>query len=41
LARQPEIYFEAGDHQLLAKMTGEQFRRLMANAIEGHFSHHL
>jgi len=41
LARQPEIYFEAGDHQLLAKMTGEQFRTLMANAVEGRFSHHL
>jgi Ala-tRNA(Pro) deacylase len=41
LASQPEIYFEAGDHQLLVRVTGEQFRRLMGDAVEGRFSHHL
>ena len=34
-----EIYFEAGDHTELIRVSGEQFQRLMANAIFGQFSY--
>lgn len=40
LDRQPEIYFEAGDHCTLVHMTGEQFHRLMEGAPHGRFSIH-
>ena len=32
LLRQPEIYFESGDHCNLVKVDGEQFARLVADA---------
>jgi len=41
LAQQATVYFEAGDHEQLVSMTGEQFRRLMADAAGGSFSHHI
>lgn len=40
LAEQPEIYFEAGDHERLIHMSREQFMRLMEHADHGHFGHH-
>ncbi|MCC5810552.1 MAG: YbaK/EbsC family protein [Ectothiorhodospiraceae bacterium] len=41
LLNQPDIYFEAGDHETLVHMRGSDFSRLMANAEHGHFSHHM
>lgn len=38
LVRKPDIYFEAGDHEELIHVTGEQFMRLMAGAEKHHFS---
>ena len=35
---QPDIYFEAGDHQTLLHMSGVQFARLLAGARHGQFS---
>ena len=40
LAEQPEIYFEAGDHERLIHISREQFMRLMEQAGHGHFGHH-
>lgn len=39
LVGQPEIYFEAGDHEELIKVDGEQFLTLMKEARHGQFSH--
>jgi Ala-tRNA(Pro) deacylase len=36
-----EIYFEAGDHEELVHVSGEDFRDLMAKAKHGHFGQHL
>ncbi len=41
LGRQDEIFFEAGDHQSLVRVTGVQFHELMAPAERGKFSHHI
>ena len=41
LDRQPEIYFESGDHRTLVHVTGEGFRHLMADAQHAQFSHHV
>ena len=38
LAAQPEIVFEAGDHEHLIHLTQGEFARLFANAPQGHFS---
>jgi Ala-tRNA(Pro) deacylase len=35
---QPEVYFEAGDHQTLLHVNHAQFAHLMAGARHGHFS---
>lgn len=32
-----EVYFEAGDHQNLAKVSGEDFRKLLAGVRQGHY----
>jgi Ala-tRNA(Pro) deacylase len=37
----PDIYFEAGDHVSLVRVTGKDFRRLMGNAPRGDISHHV
>ncbi|HEY7689161.1 MAG TPA: YbaK/EbsC family protein [Dongiaceae bacterium] len=37
---QPEIYFEAGDHQNLIHVDAPAFKRLMAEARHGSFSRH-
>lgn len=38
--RQPEIYFEGGDHTTLVHMSQSQFARLNANARHERFSFH-
>ena len=40
LGDQDEVFFEAGDHQSLVRMSGVQFHELMAPAERGEFSHH-
>ncbi|MBD3894987.1 YbaK/EbsC family protein [Halomonas sp. ML-15] len=40
LRHQPDIYFEAGDHETLVHMSGREFERLMDGAPHGRFSHH-
>lgn len=39
LVGQPEIYFEAGDHQELIRVNGEQFLSLLRQARHGQFTH--
>lgn len=41
LLAQPEIYFEAGDHQTLIHMNREDFGKLVGDATRMHFSHHV
>ncbi|TNF89087.1 MAG: YbaK/EbsC family protein [Gammaproteobacteria bacterium] len=36
-----QVYFEAGDHQSLVRISGVQFHELMASAERGEFSHHI
>ena len=36
-----DVYFEAGDHEDLIHLDGEDFRDLMVGARRGQFSHHL
>ena len=38
LARQPDIYFESGDHANLVHVSGTTFQKLMANARRGQFT---
>jgi len=40
LADAPDVYFEAGDHQVLVHVSGGEFLKLMANAPRGQISHH-
>jgi len=40
LAEQADIYFEAGDHELLVHVSNEQFDTMMADAMHGNFSQH-
>jgi Ala-tRNA(Pro) deacylase len=37
LEANPEVYFEAGDHEMLLRMSREQFREMMRDARHGHF----
>ena len=39
LDRVPEVWLEAGDHERLVHLSGEQFRLLMAGARHGSFAH--
>jgi Ala-tRNA(Pro) deacylase len=41
LGKEDEVFFEAGDHRSLVRVSGEQFHELMAPADRGHFSHHI
>ena len=41
LEAQPEVYFEAGDHRHLIRLTQAEFMRLMSSAMKAHFSRHL
>ncbi len=36
----PEIWFEGGDHRTLVRVSGDGFRKLMAEARHAQFSHH-
>lgn len=40
LAELPEVWFEGGDHRTLVRVSGDGFRRLMAEAQQAQFSHH-
>lgn len=40
LGKEEQVYFEAGDHEHLIKVSGKQFHELMAGADRGEFSHH-
>jgi len=39
LANDEEIYFEAGDHEDLVRVSGDQFRKLLGDARHGHYGH--
>ncbi len=41
LVNTPEIYFEAGDHVALVRVSGTDFLRLMANVPRGRISRHI
>lgn len=41
LLLQPEIYFEAGDHRALIRMSREQFLALLPRSLRASFSHHV
>ena len=41
LNAQPEVYFEAGDHEHLIRLTQAEFTRLMSSATSTHFSRRL
>ena len=41
LGKLDEVFFEAGDHQTLVRVSGVQFHELMAPAERGRFSHHI
>lgn len=41
LGTQERVFFEAGDHQQLVRVSGEQFHELMAPAVRGEFSRHM
>lgn len=41
LRQQPDIYFEAGDHETLVHMKGRDFESLMRNAEHGQFGRHM
>ena len=41
LGKLDEVFFEAGDHQSLVRMSGVQFHELMAPAERGEFRHHV
>lgn len=41
LGAQEHVFFEAGDHATLVRVSGEQFHELMAEAERAHISHHI
>lgn len=41
LGREDYIYFEAGDHVTLVRVTAAHFRELLADARQARFSHHI
>ncbi len=41
LGKLDDVFFEAGDHQNLVRVSGVQFHELMAPAERGEFSHHI
>ena len=41
LAEQPDIYFEAGDHEQLIRVSSETFASLVGEAQHLHFSKHI
>lgn len=41
LGEDEQVYFEAGDHEHLIQVSGEQFHELMASAERSQFSRHI
>jgi Ala-tRNA(Pro) deacylase len=41
LLDEPEVFFEAGDHEDLVRMSGDQFQQLLGNARRGHYGYTL
>ena len=41
LLEQPDVYFEAGDHEQLIHMNRREFRKLLGDAIHTKFSYHV
>jgi len=41
LVEQPDVYFEAGDHERLIHVSGEAFESLMGDVQHSHFSRHI
>ena len=41
LLEQPDVYFEAGDHEQLIHMDRREFGKLLGDATHGRFSHHV
>jgi Ala-tRNA(Pro) deacylase len=41
LLQQPDVYFEAGDHEALVHMSGAQFGSMLAGSAHGRFTHHV
>ncbi|MCP4285298.1 MAG: YbaK/EbsC family protein [Gammaproteobacteria bacterium] len=41
LGQDKKVYFEAGDHEHLVQVSGEQFHELMASAERAEFSRHI
>jgi Ala-tRNA(Pro) deacylase len=41
LLDEQEVFFEAGDHEDLVRVTGDQFGKLLGNASRGHYGHDL
>lgn len=41
LAECEDIYFEAGDHRTVVRVTGKDFLMLLAGSRRGRFSHHV
>ena len=39
LADDEEVFFEAGDHEDLVRVSGDQFQKLLGNARHGHYGH--
>lgn len=39
LADDEEVFFEAGDHKDLVRVSGDQFQKLQGNAMHGHYGH--
>ena len=41
LLQQPDVYFEAGDHEALVHVSGTAFSAMMAGVPHGRFTHHV
>jgi Ala-tRNA(Pro) deacylase len=41
LLQQPDVYFEAGDHEALVHVSGKAFGTMMAGVSHGRFTHHV
>ena len=39
LADDEEVYFEAGDHEELVRVSGDQFKNLLGDVDHGHYGH--
>jgi len=41
LLAQPDVYFEAGDHEMLIHVSGPAFSAMLAGSPHGQFTHHV